>query len=383
MDTPLSICIISDDFLPAATGVGTHVQLIGKELARRGHKIAVLTSRRPGEQEIEHWEGVTVYRAFTLKVAGFYQALPSKTTIKRILEQVKPDLVHHHYLSILLKRTYNVARAMGIPQIYTYHMTVDHLTQPFFMRPFRGLISRQIVDSCNRFTQILCPSASLSKQLPGMGIHAPVRYISNPVVFDDTASVQPASRGPEFTILFAGRFEPEKNVSFLLQAFKLLLNQLPDATLWLAGRGSLRETLERQAAELGISNRVQFLGFLDHPSLASRYAACDVFVLPALVEVQPLVAMEAMWFGRPVIVTRAIVAATEMVEQGVNGYIVDPESAEDLAERLATLAADPTLRASQGEASRRRANAYRPELVVDELEATYRNIVASKASEQK
>ena len=132
-----------------------------------------------------------------------------------------------------------------------------------------------------------------------------------------------------------------------------------------------------RCAKLGVSDRVQFLGFLDHPTLARYYAACDVFVLPSLQEAQPLVAMEAMWFGRPVIVTKAIVAAEEMVEHSQNGYIVDPDSVDDLTARLRTLAAEPATRAAQGEASRQRARAYQPELVVDELEAAYRDVLAT------
>jgi glycosyltransferase involved in cell wall biosynthesis len=92
-------------------------------------------------------------------------------------------------------------------------------------------------------------------------------------------------------------------------------------------------------------------------------------------ETQGLVVMEAMWFSRPVVVTRAIVSADELVAQGVNGYIVDPDSVADLTQRLTTLARDPALRASMGAASRVRADAYRPEPVVDALEASYRGIL--------
>src|SRR5665647_795170 len=62
MATPLSICMVSDDFLPAATGVGVHLKLVAPELARRGHQVCVITSRRKGEPAIEQWQGVTIYR---------------------------------------------------------------------------------------------------------------------------------------------------------------------------------------------------------------------------------------------------------------------------------------------------------------------------------
>src|SRR5881394_2788466 len=68
MKSMLNICMTSDDVHPAATGVGIHVQNISRELAKRGHRISILTTRRPGEPEQETWEGVRLYRLFTLKV---------------------------------------------------------------------------------------------------------------------------------------------------------------------------------------------------------------------------------------------------------------------------------------------------------------------------
>lgn len=378
MASPISICMISDDFLPAATGVGVHLKLIGPELARRGHRVAVITSRRKGEPDVEHWEGVTVHRVFTLKVYGFYQALPSQATVRRIFELEKPDVVHHHYVGIMMRRVCAVAERMHLPQVSTYHFSAEVLTQPLPMRPFRGLIRRQMVAYNNRFDLVIAPSRNLGDRLGQEGIRTPVRHITNPVVFE-SGNVVPAERGPGFTILYAGRLGPEKNLPYLLRAFARLLQVVPDAVVWIAGRGPERETLGRLCTQLGISDCVRFLGFLDHPTLARYYAACNVFVLPSLEEAQPLVAMEAMWFGKPVIVTRAIVAATEMVDQGVNGYIVDPDTPQELAERLAAMAVDAGLRAEMGEASRQRAQAYRPELVVSALEQAYHDVIAQYA----
>jgi glycosyltransferase involved in cell wall biosynthesis len=371
--------MVSDDFLPAMTGVGTHLKLIAPELSRRGHKVYVITTRRAGEPEIDHWEGVTIYRVFTLKAYGFYQALPSTSTVRRILEQVKPDLVHHHYVGFMMRQVCVVAESLKLPQISTFHFSAEVLTQPLPMRPLRGLIRRMMVNFNNRFDLIIAPSANLAKQITSEGVATPVRFITNPVVFGDSASVVPAERTPDFTVLYAGRLGPEKNIPYLLKAFAAMLTQVPGAVLWVAGRGPEGPALEGLCAQLKITDKVKFLGFLDHPSLARYYAACDVFVLPSLMETQGLVVMEAMWFARPVIVTRVIVSADELVEQGVNGYIVDPDSVNDLTHRLTALAGDPALRATLGEASRQRAQAYLPEPVVDALELDYRAVLAQRA----
>lgn len=376
MATPLSICMVSDDFLPAMTGVGTHLKLVGPELVRRGHRVCVMTTRRSGESDVEQWEGVTIYRVFTLKAYGFYQALPSTSKVRDIFEIVKPDLVHHHYVGFMMRQVCSVAQALKLRQVSTYHFGPEVLTQPLPMRPFRGLIRHLMKNFNNRFDLVIAPSKNLALQIAREGVHTPVRYITNPVQRPPSGVVA-AERTPGFTVMYAGRLGPEKNIGYLIRAFAALLKSVPEAILWIAGRGPEGPTLGSLCAKLGVSDRVQFLGFLDHPTLARYYAACDVFVLPSLQEAQPLVAMEAMWFGRPVIVTKAIVAAEEMVEHGQNGYIVDPDSVDDLTARLRTLAAEPARRAAQGEASRQRARAYQPELVVDALEAAYRDVLAT------
>ena len=377
---PLSICMVSDDFLPAMTGVGVHIKLVAPELARRGHQVSVITTRRKGEPEVEQWEGVRIYRVFTLKVYGFYQALPSSGMVRSVFERVKPDLVHHHYVGIMMAQVCRVALAKGIKQVSTYHFSAEVLTQPLPMRPLRSLIRRLMVLYNNRFDLVIAPSQNLARQITGEGVSTTVHYITNPVVFCDSAAVVPAGRTTGFTVLYAGRLGPEKNIGYLMKAFAALLRQVPDAALWIAGRGPEGPALEALAEELGLGDRIQFLGFLDHPTLARYYAACDVFVLPSVHEAQPLVAMEAMWFGRPIIVTSAIVAAEEMVDQGVNGYIVDPASIGDLTKRLAAQAADRSLRVTQGAASRQRASAYQPQLVVDALEVAYRDLVPANRS---
>ncbi len=376
MANPLSICMVSDDFLPAATGVGTHIKLLAPGLVRLGHRVSVVTTRRKGEPEVEQWEGLTIYRVFTVPAYGFYQALPSGRTLRRIFEAVKPDLVHHHYVGYMMMRACSIAESLRLPQVSTYHFSSEVLTQPLPMRPFAPLVRRLLVSYNNRFNLVIAPSQNLALQIASEGVRTPVRFITNPVVFGGSSQVTPAERTSDFTVLYAGRLGQEKNIGYLLKAFASLLKRIPKAVLWVAGRGPEGPALQSLCTQLGISDKVAFLGFLDHPTLATYYAACDVFVLPSLVETQGLVAMEAMRFSRPVIVTKAIVSAQELVEHGVNGYIVDPGSVQDLTDRLVHLAAAPALCQAMGVASYARAEAYRPELVVAATEAAYREVLA-------
>lgn len=367
----LSICMVSDDFLPSATGVGSHLQVVAAELSKRGHRVSVITSRRPDQPQFEIWQGVQVYRTRTIKLFGFYQAMPSIADVKKILAEVKPDRIHYHYLGFLLLRVLKISIKMGVPSVYTYHMSEVVLTQPWCMRPFRSLIAKKIVSSCNQFDHIISVSKNLATKLPTTGIKKPITYISNPIIFSNKKDSVFSKKAENFTILFAGRLDPEKNIPYLFRAFKKLLETKPEAKLLVAGRGTQLNNLEKLSVELGIQNNVKFLGFLTHEALSKYYASCDVFVLPSIFETQGLVAMEAMWFGKPVIVTNQIVSAEELIDHGINGYIVNASSDNDLADRLQILANDPALRAKMGAAGHERAKDYQPEIVMDDLESVY------------
>jgi 1,2-diacylglycerol 3-alpha-glucosyltransferase len=377
-DSP-SVCLISDDFLPAATGVGTHVQCIAEGLALRGVRVIVVTSRHRGQPREEIWKGVRIYRIFSVKILGFYQALASKKNLRKIFLENEVSLVHLHYFSFLLKTAAALSSEMKLPMIYTYHMTADHLTQLWPMRPFRSLIARQIVHLCNSFDLIISPSEKLSIVIKESGVSTPLEVLTNPVVFETNR--HPVEIAPSeilldsmqtFRVFFAGRLSPEKNISLLLRAFSQVCKIIPNSTLWIAGRGPCEKSLREESEKLQIARQVQFLGFLEHKNLANYYASCDVFVLPSLIETQGLVAMEAGAFGKPIIVTDQIISCHELVEDKVSGFIVNGFSPEDLGLRLLDLALNPALRAKMGLAAKKRTEAYQPALVLDSLQKIYK-----------
>ncbi len=385
----LRILLTSDDFLPAATGVGVHLNLVAPELARRGHQVTVMTSRQAGQDEQADWRGVRVLRMPSLKVLGFRQALPSRRSIARWLSDLMPDVVHHHYAGLMMRRVVAAAAATGLPQVSTYHFGPEVLCAPWPMRPWRRWIRREMLRAHGAASLVICPSAHCMSCLAAMGLGAPMRHISNPVSFGDA---QAADSGPQagpagdstrpgapFVVLYAGRLAAEKNLIYLIRAFAEFAESHPDGALRIAGQGPQEAALRRACVEHAPPHgplRVEFLGFLDRAALAREYSACDVFVLPSLTEIQPMAAMEAMSFAKPVILTRALGVADELVRHGDSGFIVDPHDPRDLAQRLATLAKFPALRRAMGEVGRGKAGAFGLERAVDALEEAYRSVCA-------
>ncbi len=368
-----AIAMITDDFVPGATGVGVHVQKMSREMVARGHKIIVITTRRKGQPAQEEWNGVTVYRVFSIPVYGFYQALPSKKIIATIFEQHNIGIVHCHYLSIMMLQVIGVAKKMGIPLVLTAHMTVDVLTQPLLMRPWKPLLRRFVAAIYEQFNHVICVSSQYARQVKRFNIASHVHFISNAIDFtgDEATGVPPQS---PFRVLYVGRLTPEKNVGLLLKAFALLLKQSSDVELYIVGQGTQAKELKQLTATLGIEKYVTFAGHVAHEDLPKMYVTGHVFVMPSLVETQGLVALEAMRFKLPVIVTDRIISGPELIDDGKNGFMVDADDPTVLAERLDRLRKDPALRASQGAAGFEKSAVHTTEAVSNTLEKVYQSM---------
>lgn len=165
----------------------------------------------------------------------------------------------------------------------------------------------------------------------------------------------PAERAGEgeTTILYVGTLIPRKGQPVLLEAFAGVLADGHDAQLVLVGDGPERPALERLAERLGIADQVRFAGGLGHDDVRRAFAEADVFCLPSFAEGVPVVLMEAMASGLPVVTTR-IAGVSELVGDGAEGLLVRPGNVGDLQGALSHFVADPEARRQAGERGRAR-----------------------------
>lgn len=153
--------------------------------------------------------------------------------------------------------------------------------------------------------------------------------------------------------LFVGRLVYYKGCDVMLRA----LAKFRGADLTIIGDGPLRGELEDLAAELGIKDRVTFLGNVSDKELCQNLAGCDVFVLPSIAKSEAfgIVQIEAMAYGKPVINTRLKSGVPYVSLDGETGLTVEPGNAEELAEAMRTLTENKDLREKYGQAGARRA----------------------------
>ncbi len=152
--------------------------------------------------------------------------------------------------------------------------------------------------------------------------------------------VTPERRADRFTFIYVGRISRRKGVDRLLTAVARAVALGADIELICCGLGAEQELLEQQATALGLADRIQFLGQVGPKRLRALYQGADCFVFPTRHDIWGLVLNEAMASGLPVLVSPQAGAAEDLVEEGENGYVIDFDDADAVAQRMYALQQD-------------------------------------------
>jgi glycosyltransferase involved in cell wall biosynthesis len=185
----------------------------------------------------------------------------------------------------------------------------------------------------------------------------------------------------EVAVGHVGRFVPMKGQEYLLQAFAMTAQTVPDVKLVLVGDGDLRENLQFLTNTLGLDSRVVFTGFRD--DLHALYSAFDMYVQSSVEgggETISFAVQQALAYELPVVVTN-VADVVENVREGVNGFVVPDRNASALAGKLTVLAQDEHLRRAMGVESRKYLlERFTTEHMVESIEQTYRRVLAGKSA---
>ena len=171
-----------------------------------------------------------------------------------------------------------------------------------------------------------------------------VRVISSTYHESDIASTIAGSDGEECRILYVGRLTLNKGLSELFRAAKDLLAENLNIRIWMAADGYRRDDIRAEAQQLGIIDRVEFLGWIAIEKLKDIYRACDIFVLPSYTEGMPKAVCEAMSNGLPTVVTDVGGLRETIVQYGKTGFVVPIKDVGALRDALRTLILDKPLR---------------------------------------
>ena len=353
----LRVLHVYKDYPPVLGGIEKHIYTLARLQVEMGLDVTVLVTNpqrfpagirtriEPGPPRV-----IRAGRLFTIA------STPISPTQAWKQHRIAADIVHLHfpyppgeiteYFGGAARRT-----------VLTYHS--DVVRQRFILRFYRPLLKRVL----HSMDVILATSPAYAQTSPFLReITDKVHVV--PLGIDPTPFLSVSSQEVTYlrerwaggtqvpVILFVGRLRYYKGVDVLLRA----LVHVPEAILWIVGRGPLEKVWKDLAHTLKVASRVRFLGDVSEEMLPLYYASADLFVLPATqrAEAFGLVLLEAMAAGLPVISTELGTGTSFINVHGKTGLVVPPKDISALAEAIRTMLASPALRSQMGQAARER-----------------------------
>jgi glycosyltransferase involved in cell wall biosynthesis len=279
--------------------------------------------------------------------------------VSRLVDHYEVDLLH-------VQDTYSLcgsvaaAEASGIPIILSYHNNV-RIPHARFGAPYPANLwldkkELEILSAARRCTSVIANSAYIAKQLVLAGLpRESVRTVYIGGAVSNWTQNLDWTDHHSLRVLAPGRLQHHKGFQNLLLASKKLVSTKADIEVVIAGDGPYRRTLSHIASELGIMGHVKFTGHVNDQEMISLYDWSDVVVVPSIAP-EPFgrVVVEAMSRGKPVIGSN-IGGIPEIIDDSETGFLVQPNNALLIAEKLALFRDEDKLQVRMGREALRRA----------------------------
>ena len=292
--------------------------------------------------------------------------LPSVLDLAGLNRRLRPDVVHWHAAR---------AHALGAMAALLSPVPARVLTRRMEL-PVRGSLGSRLLYGLRRDATIAI-SDGVRDALARSGLD-PARIWVVRSGIDLAPYAAPFDRAQvrarfgirerDFLVLQVAALTAEKSQRDLLAAARIVLDAKPEALVWIAGDGALREELERQHQELGLGDRVRLLGFRD--DVPDLLRAADLFCVSSYHEGMGTATLDAMAAGLPVVATR-VGGIPEVVEDRATGLLVPPHDPGAMAGAILGLAADVARRGAMGERAKERVRAFSADRTEKETRQVY------------
>jgi glycosyltransferase involved in cell wall biosynthesis len=357
----MKILYISDVYFPRVNGVSTSIRTFVKQMQSLGHEVHLIAPEYAATTEDEAWIRRIPARSIyfdpedkLMKWGTVMQKLPG-------LRRENYDIIHVHTPFVAHYLGLRLARELNVPCIETYHTFFEdylHHYLPWIPKLIaRGMARAISKRQCNAVDAIVAPSAPMLSVLRAYGVKAAAEVIPTGLQAHSFKEADGKAFRIKYGIplerpmlLFVGRVAFEKNISFLLEMTKVLIEKHPDALLVVAGQGPAEKSLHKLAADLDLDDNIKFIGYLDrNTELNACYQAADIFVFSSKSETQGLVLLEAMAQGTPVVAIAELGTASILIEG--QGALIAPDNIKGFAEKVHQLLQYPQDRYELGKAA--------------------------------
>lgn len=378
----MRIAFYTDTYLPNRDGVVTSIINFRKELERRGHEVYIFASgsrkaKRENEDPHVFYHASTPFRPYPQYRIALFPFLS-----ERKVRSLKMDVIHSHGMATMGLAADRAAHDLKIPYVGTMHTLIPQATHYVSkFEPVRKAAERiawgYLKLYYNRCDAVTAPSRVIKEVMEEHGIRN-VRVLPNgidaqrfnPGVGDGPIRDWWNLRGKK-VVMHLGRLVLEKNLEVLIKAALFIAEEEPDVKFLIVGTGPAAAHYKELVRRNHVDRYFVFTGFVEDRWVPGYYACADAVVVPSKFETQGLVTLEAMACGKPV-AGADFLATKEIVSEGKDGFLFDPDDPEDCAEKVVA-----ALRTGgkMGEAARRKAEEYSVEKCTDRLLALYGELV--------
>jgi glycosyltransferase involved in cell wall biosynthesis len=375
-------------------GPALHVSYLSRGLATRGYETTLVAGDVAKGEESMAWvaeeEGVEVMRlpGLSREISPLHD-LRSILWLSRLIREQRPEILHTHTAKAGAVGRIAALLAGGARPPVVVHTFHGHVLRGYFGRV--STLAFKLVERAlaARTDALVAVSPEVASDLVAIGIATRKKFVVVRLGIELARRVSPTTDGTaaralvgipqdRFLVGWFGRMTAVKRTQDLVDVLAGLHRRGVQAHLLLVGDGIDRERLEERAFELGLARHCTFLGYQNEVS--RWFAACDAVALTSENEGTPVTVIEALAAGRAV-VAYGVGGVTDVLRDGVDGFIVAPRDTDRMADRLAELARDPELRSRLGATGRASvARRYAVERLVQDVDTLYRALLAGRSS---
>ncbi len=364
----MRIGLFTDSYPPYINGVSTSVAMLKKALEKQGHIVYVVTvSNHALKYEYDEAERILKIPGIPIGIYDYRLSRIYPISMINRMKNWKLDVIHSHteFGIGILARIF--AKQFNLPLVHTYHTLYEDYTH-YITHGYFDKSSKKIVEYLTKFycdktaNELIVPTTKIYKlfkdkyefkkniHIIPTGIEVE-RFFSENVDYNDVTSLRKKLNigRKNFTILFVGRLAEEKNVEFLINAHRKIIDINKNIKLLIVGDGPDKEKYEQLSESLGMKGQVIFNGKAAWEEIPIYYHSCDIFATASTSETQGLTVIEAMAAGKtPICIRDESFLGT--VTDELNGKIFDTE--EQYINSVLELERDKNLRARYNQQAR-------------------------------
>lgn len=340
---------------------------ISNQLAMCGHDVHVITSLDNGMPNISKNGNIHVYRLYWWKIRIIGTLLLWFKTFFKIMV-IRPDIIHIQAIGNGIPG-FLAKRFLRIP--YVIWGQGSDIYMPW---AFKNPISKIVLSNADA---VIALTNDMKKKMQKLYMRD-ISVIPNGIfVKQFTVDYNKLSvLRKNKKLLFVGRLNPVKGVKYLIQTMNIIRNNGYNAKLTIVGDGEDKQELQQLVKDLNLGEYIDFIGRVENKEIPKYMANADIFVLPSLSESFGIVNLEAMACGLPIVATR-VGGLPEIIEDGVNGFLVEPRNSGQLAKKIILLLNDDKLRMKIKKTNKEKAEQYDWSNIIIQLEGIYSSVLVT------